>query len=79
MFYGRSVKTDPKGINKMADDVKTEQLRNALWAVCYTAKSQLDGMGRGKEPSPRLQGALDRAAELLGFDPTLERPEFDDD
>lgn len=55
-----------------------EEVKNALWAVCYTAKRQLDGMGKGREPSPRLQEALDRATELLGFDPTLVRPHFDD-
>lgn len=59
-------------------EAKTE-IEEALWRVCYSAKRQLDGMGKGREPSPRLQDALDRATELLGFDPTLERPEFDDD
>jgi len=62
----------------MADDVKTEQLRNALWRVCYSAKKQLDGMGKGREPSPRLQDGIDIATELLGFDPTTVQPEFDD-
>ena len=56
-----------------------EELREALWKACYTAKRQLDGMGKGREPSPRLQDAIDRATELLGFDPTLVKPDFDDD
>lgn len=57
--------------------VKTE-IEELLWKACYSAKRQLDGMGKGREPSPRLQDAIDRATELLGFDPTLVRPEFDD-
>lgn len=49
-------------------------LQNALAAVCAAAAKQIAGMGRGKEPSPALQEALDAAADLLGYDPTLPEP-----
>lgn len=47
---------------------KEAELAEALEAVSIAAMRQLDNMGRGKEPSPRLAMALHRANELLGFD-----------
>lgn len=37
--------------------------------LMVAAKRQLDGMGKGREPSPRLQEAFDAGVKYLGFDP----------
>ena len=49
--------------------------RLILEEVCRAAALQLAGMGKGKEPSPRLAAAFAAATRLLGKDPTL--PEID--
>jgi hypothetical protein len=46
------------------------ELETALAEVCYAAARMLAGMGKGRDPSPRLAEAFDRASELLGRDPT---------
>ncbi len=45
-------------------------LKAALAAVMVAADRQLRGMGRGKDPSPRLAAAFVHAAKVLGGDPT---------
>jgi len=48
---------------------REEQMEDLLARTIAAASAQLSGMGRGKEPSDRLQGAIDEATELLGYDP----------
>ena len=47
---------------------REQRLEAALSEVCVAATRQLAGIGRGKEPSPRLQDAIDAASALLERD-----------
>jgi len=48
------------------------ELEETLAAVCVAASTMLAGMGKGREPSPRLAEAFDRASALLGRDATVD-------
>lgn len=47
---------------------REQELEEALAEVCRAAAIQLAGMGKGREPSERLQDAFDKASALLGRD-----------
>jgi hypothetical protein len=49
------------------------ELETALADVCAAAALQLSAIGaKGREPSPRLAEAFDRASALLGRDATAD-------
>lgn len=45
---------------------QTAELIEATEAVIYAALRQLEMMGKGREPSPRLQEAINNARAAIG-------------